>query len=81
MRYEFDKDGNLIVWGTATDFPAMFQPTWPDGTAWKKGEAEAWAEQLILSWQDPTADLPGESPSQPTKPRPIVEPTEPTETN
>lgn len=73
MRYEINQDGTLLIWGEAEDAPAMAQPSWPDGTAWKKGEAEAWAEQLLLSWQDPLADLPGESPSQPTIPRPVIE--------
>jgi hypothetical protein len=74
MRFEILDNGSVEVWGEATDGPAMVQDSWPDGTAWGEGEAQAWAEQLLLSWADLTADLPGESPDSPTTPRPAPEP-------
>jgi hypothetical protein len=66
-------DGSVRIFQNDTGIPSILQPHWPDGTAWKKGEAEAWAEQFILAANDETADLPGDGPDQPTKPRPIIE--------
>ena len=71
MNYEI-VDGVLFVFDGINDQPFLKQPTWPDGTPWGKGEAKAWAEQLILSLTDPTADLAGPSPDMPTEPR-IIE--------
>lgn len=70
LRYELNEHGAALIFIDDLPKPSINQPTWPDGTAWADGEAEAWAEQYILSIEDETADLPGDSPSQPTKSRP-----------
>lgn len=70
-RYEIDADGSLWVYDSLNPEPFLFQPTWPHGASWGKGEAKKWAEQLILSMTDLTADLPGDSPDRPTNPRPV----------
>lgn len=72
MRYEI-VDGAVLIYEGDNETPFMFQPTFPDGSAWGEGQAEAWAKQVILSLTDPTADLPGDSPDAPTKPRPAPE--------
>jgi hypothetical protein len=72
MRYEI-VDGAVLIYEGDNEAPFMFQPTWPDGSAWAEGEAEAWAAQVILSLTDPTSELPGDSPDAPTKPRPEPE--------
>lgn len=71
-RYEIDTNGELWIWNDSSDLPVVHQPTWPDNTPWKAGEAKAWAEAKIQSWSDPTADLPGDNPEQPTVPRPVI---------
>jgi hypothetical protein len=80
-RYEIDAQNAIRVWDNENpnenDAPFFLQPDWPDATPWAdKAEAQAWAEQLILSMTDETADLPGENPDQPTNPRVIAEPVE-----
>jgi hypothetical protein len=72
MRYEI-VDGAVLIFEGENEAPFMLQPTWPDGSAWAEGEAEAWAAQVILSLTDPTSELPGDSPDAPTKPRPAPE--------
>lgn len=72
MRYELDTDGAVLIFMGESDIPFILQPSWPDQTAWGKGEAEAWATQFILAATDLTADLPGDNPAQPRKPRPVV---------
>jgi len=69
LTYKVDNAGALEIYLEDAELPFLFQPTWPNGSAWKKGEAEAWAEQFILAANDPTADFAGDEPSQPTKPR------------
>lgn len=77
MRYEITENLEVRAW--ATDAmedapPVLFQPHWPDGTAWaNRSEAETWVQQWILSNEDPTADLAGDSPDAPIRPRPSVE--------
>jgi len=57
------------------DAPFMFQPDWPDTTPWSSViEASRWADQLILSLEDDSADLPGWNPEMPTIERVIEEP-------
>jgi hypothetical protein len=70
LRYEIDAQGAALIFIDNLTAPSIMQPTWPDGSAWSDGEAETWAEQYILSIEDETAQLPGDSPSQPTKTRP-----------
>jgi hypothetical protein len=73
MNYEIDADGVLWISQDGADVPFLKQPHWPNGEAWKKGEAKKWGEQFILAANDPTAELPGDSPDEPTKPRPEIE--------
>ena len=71
MKYEIDNNNCLWIYESETSqTPFIKQPTWPDGSPWSEGEAEAWAEQFIANRLDPTADIPGSSPSQPTLPAP-----------
>jgi hypothetical protein len=76
MRYEIDEnDGFAIrIWHENTDAPAIFQPTWPDGTAWASlEEAETWA-QLKMGEFDPNWTIAaGLSPAQPSMVRPTKE--------
>lgn len=74
-RYEIDADGALWFYDDVNPEPFMFQPTWPDLTPWGKGEAKKWAEVLITSLTDETADLPGNNPDEPTRKRelPVIE--------
>jgi len=73
-KYNFtiDADGVKVFEENAT-IPFLLQPNWPDGQIWGEGEAQAWAEAKFLELTDPTADLAGKSPDQPTIPRPAVE--------
>jgi len=71
--FEIADDKSVAIFDGVNPEPFVIQPTWPDGTAWGVGEAEAWAEQMILSVTDVTSDLPGDSPDAPTKVRPIPE--------
>ena len=75
MRYEI-VDGAVLIFEGDNETPFMFQPTWPDGSDWAEGQAEAWAAQAILAMTDPDADDAGDSPDAPTKPKyvPEVEP-------
>jgi hypothetical protein len=71
-RYEIDKLNAIKVFDS-NDVQILWQPDWPDFTPFADSqEAETWAEQFILSLSDPTADLPGDNPSEPTKPNPPV---------
>jgi hypothetical protein len=77
FTYEIDEQGAVWLFDGINPEPFLHQPNWADGTAWSEGEAEAWAEQVILSLTDPTADIPGDNPSEPTKPRPAPQELEP----
>lgn len=71
MRYEIESGTHEVRIFDASDAEVVYQPTWPDGTPWSSSaEASAWAEQQILSIEDPTADLAGPSPDSPVIPRP-----------
>ena len=72
MRYEII-DGAVLIYEGENEVPFIRQPFWPDGSEWAEGQAEAWAAQVILSLTDPEADLAGDSPDAPTKPRPVPE--------
>jgi hypothetical protein len=72
MRYEII-DGEVLIFDQGAEIPFLRQPFWPDGTAWGAGEAEAWAEQVILAMTDPDADDAGDSPDAPTKPKYVPE--------
>jgi hypothetical protein len=71
--YSIAADKSVAIFDGVNSEPFVIQPTWPDGAAWGVGEAEAWAEQMILSLTDETSDLPGDSADAPTKVRPIPE--------
>jgi len=75
MRYEI-VDGEVLIYEGENEVPFLRQPTFPDGSPWGAGQAEAWAEQAILAMTDPDADDAGDSPDAPTKPKyvPEVEP-------
>lgn len=70
--YNINDDGALWMFDGINPEPFQYQPTWPCGIAWGKGEAKAWAEQTILFLTDPDADMPGDSPEAPSIPRPMV---------
>lgn len=67
-------DGILRIFQSENDeTPMLVQPSWPNGDEWLPGEAEAWAEQFILSSMDENALLAGPSREVPTQPRPTPE--------
>lgn len=68
--YEIDENGAVWIYDGVNPEPFMHQPTWPNNTPWKEGEASKWADQVILSLTDSEADLPGDSPEEPTRKRP-----------
>lgn len=76
-RYEIDDANAVKVWDLENpnelNAPFLFQPEWPNGTAWaSKKEAEDWALLFIDSLQNPESEfVPGESPEQPSYPRPV----------
>lgn len=70
-RYEIDAAGAISVFAPGESVPFLFQATWPHGQAWGIGEADKWAKQLLLSMADVKADLPGNSPDQPTVKRAV----------
>jgi hypothetical protein len=73
MRYEINQETSAISIFDENDVEVLYQPTWPDGTAWASvAEAEAWVTQHLLSLDDITADLAGPSPDKPTVTRPPV---------
>lgn len=80
-RYELDENHAIRAWDDENpnelNAPFLFQPTWPDGTAWaNEEEATAWVELVITSLENPDSELlAGISPEQPTQPR--VAPEEP----
>jgi hypothetical protein len=70
--YEIEADGSVIIYDGVNPEPFVRQPTWANGTEWSGDEASKWAEQVILSIEDPTAAFAGNSPEEPTIERPIV---------
>jgi hypothetical protein len=75
LTYEIDAEGVALIFFEGSDKPSIIQPCWPDNTSFAEGEAQAWAEQYVLFATDPTAEMPGDNPANPTKPRPVA-PTE-----
>lgn len=81
MRYRFEIDSNnaISVWDEENPnelgAPFLFQPSWPAGEKWAGiEEATAWAELFIESLiNQESALVPGDSPAEPAKPRPIIE--------
>jgi hypothetical protein len=77
-RYEIDEANAIRVWDdenpNENDTPFFFQPEYPNGEAWEDAAAaEAWAELLIGSLEDPASELmPGDSPAEPSKVRPVA---------
>lgn len=76
FRFEIDENNAVSIFQDDNVTPIIFQPNWPNGQSWSASEAQGWAAQYIASLTDETADLPGDSPDHPTKPRPeiIIEP-------
>jgi len=72
MKYEIDQNNAIRVFTDGQDVPFAYQPDWPDATPWaSKAEAEAWAQLLIKSMQNPeTKFIPGTSPDNHPRPRP-----------
>lgn len=71
--FEIEESGAVVIFDGVNPEPFVRQPSWANGTEWSGDEASKWAEQVILSLTDPTADLAGDSPDEPTKPRPVPE--------
>jgi hypothetical protein len=74
MRYELDENNGINIFEEGNEIPVIYQPHWPDGTPWADAaEARSWAEIKIAEITDPEAPLAGNSPSEPTFPRPTEE--------
>jgi hypothetical protein len=76
MRYEIDENENyaIRIWHDGENAPAIYQPTWPDGTAWTSHEeAEAWAQLKVREFDPNWTIAAGLSPSQPSTTRPTKE--------
>jgi hypothetical protein len=73
FSFNIDAAGVLRLFDGVNAEPFVIQPNWPNGQAWADGEAEAWAEQLILALTDVDADDAGDSPDAPTKPKYVDE--------
>lgn len=72
MRYEINK-GVVEIFQDGNTIPFLRQPHWPNGDAWKPGEADNWAQQQILALTDSTAELPGPDRANHPIPRPVIE--------
>jgi len=67
------KKGVLSITQDEETTPFVLQPNFPDGTKWEsEAQAKEWGAILITSITDPTSPLPGDSPTEMTKPRPVV---------
>lgn len=81
-RYEIDTENAIRVWDEENpnelNAPFLFQPDWPNGTAWAdKAEAQAWVELYIESLLNPESELvPGGSPEEPAVARSVATPAE-----
>lgn len=64
-RYEIDESNTIRIWKSdIEEAPVIIQESWPDLTPWaNKEEAEAWANQWILSIQDSSVEAPADSPT------------------
>jgi hypothetical protein len=78
--YEIDSENAVSIFAEGQEVPMIFQPTWPDGTAWGDAEdAAEWARTYISSLTDPDYEyVIGLSPDEPKLPRPTA-PAMPTE--
>ena len=73
MRYEINENENyaIRIWHDGEELPAIYQPTWPDGTSWSSNEeAAAWAQLKIGEFDTNWTIAAGPSPSQPSTLRP-----------
>jgi hypothetical protein len=70
--YEIDEDGAVSISVEGQEAPMIFQPTWPDGTAWaSEEEASEWAQTYISSLTDPDYEFTvGFGPEEPKRPKP-----------
>ena len=69
MKYTVDENNCVWIYESETaENPFIKQPHWPDSSPWDAATASAWAEQFIANRLDPTADMAGSTPSQPTIP-------------
>jgi hypothetical protein len=74
MNYTTDNNNAISIFMDGSEVPFMFQPDWPDGTPWaSKKEAEDWAKAKIAELTIESAPMAGDTPSQPTKPKPTAE--------
>jgi len=84
MRYtiQINDKNEIRIWDNDNpnelNAPFLYQPDWPDGTAWaNKEEAQAWADLFVESLQNPESEyLAGNNPAEPKKSRPLPEPEE-----
>lgn len=73
LTYEIDADKAIHVYDEA-GVKVLYQPDYPDFTPFAtKKQAETWAKQFIKFMTDETAEMPGDNPDMPTKPRPSLE--------
>jgi len=74
--YELDENNAVSIFAEAQEAPVIFQPTWPDGSAWASSEdATEWAETFIKSMTDPEYEfVVGNGPDEPKKPKPTAPP-------
>lgn len=75
MRYEIEEGTFAVrVYQDGSDVPSLYQPDYPDTTAWESaGEAEEWAKLYIASVEDPAAPFAPAGRGIPGEPKPIVE--------
>lgn len=75
-KYEINDKKEIRVWDLENpnkkNAPFLLQPNWPNGIEWTdKKEAEAWAELLIESMENPDSEfIPGTSPDNHPRKRP-----------
>jgi hypothetical protein len=71
--FEIDENNAVKIFAEGQEAPVIFQPDWPNGTAWGSAEeATAWAELYIESFTNPEGELlPGYSPEEPTREKPV----------
>lgn len=73
-KYNYTIDGAdaVSIFVEGQEAPIIFQPTWPDTTAWADAEeAATWAQAFISSMEDPEYEfVPGFGPEEPLRPKP-----------
>ncbi len=71
--YEYANKTLTIYFTEDKEGGSLIQPHFPDGSPWEnKAQAVAWAEAFLKALEDPEAPLPGDSPEEPLKPRPVA---------